>query len=790
MKVDLDDYLLRWEGDLTPVIAAAKPIEIEEEKRDRDYEPAQSLRQADEVTSLFSLKLTDVAPVEPGFRGKNPVYHSGESDDYFVVSDDGETAYDHKHGNVTLNAQTYLLCEMGERRVRNVEGPLSRREKFLVFKKAKEEGFIPDDDRITKDAMVYVALEEGFCTENDLAGDGILPARAYNKVLDHLDFKHGRHPVNEKDIPVIPTFDPEHPIVYQQSTGMSLNDVRKTTQAEIKAAIESSDDVLLYALPSMGKTDSSIYAVEEANGKIAILVPRGHESDFDQGLYRDIEDTCVAVGVESRILPSFHRECESAVGAHGDDVKDDVISAYNNGASASEIHSQWDLPCQENGGCPYIEKMSEDFDEDVLIGHYKHAHVESVIKNRTVIIDEYPAQAFEVSLKGDTLNSAINTFIDSDDDEVDFMTLVENSDENLIDLIAPEYVTPEGDFKTRNNDFAFTENGNVWAPAIIMTILYGQSVGSWRRLVINDKVCIFTRSNQDDTPEFRMLNRPDFFNANNIIALDGTPEQELWEFALDKTLEQRTVVSHIHEEFVTDILRNEIVLTKNTTYPAGAGGNRVKAIRDIKLFEYIDDKHDELTPLIAPRRALEKYRFVNGTSITSEREVGWYGNLLGSNKFKNAEIGIVSGSRHNGDSYIEQWCAYNDVEIEREGTGMDLTYNDEFADALLRQMREHQTVQAIFRFGRDNRPSRIYVNTNALPEWFPIYDEVLWTDETGLNILEVLDKANELQASEIANEIDMSASNTRKRLNELHDEGLISKRTHRGRNHWGKQVNE
>ncbi|WP_135662155.1 hypothetical protein [Halorhabdus rudnickae] len=110
-------------------------------------------------------------------------------------------------------------------------------------------------------------------------------------------------------------------------------------------------------------------------------------------------------------------------------------------------------------------------------------------------------------------------------------------------------------------------------------------------------------------------------------------------------------------------------------------------------------------------------------------ETKHYGNVLESNEFDDTRLGGVIGSNHYGDGYIKKWGAYAGRTVEREAIdpdapdrGENLTYGD-FVDDVLKHMREHDTLQAAMRFGRDGNGAVVYVHTDTLPEWVPIADE-------------------------------------------------------------------
>lgn len=120
----------------------------------------------DNVNSgLYELKLTDVAPVNNKYRGENPIEHIGESKNYFVVSNDGETAYDHK-SKQTYNALNYILHKIGERQRHNIEGQISDEEIFKIYKYVKNKNIL-NDDKVPSKVLKYV-LKDSLSYNKDL----------------------------------------------------------------------------------------------------------------------------------------------------------------------------------------------------------------------------------------------------------------------------------------------------------------------------------------------------------------------------------------------------------------------------------------------------------------------------------------------------------------------------------------------------------------------------------------------------------------------------------------------
>ena len=211
-KVDLDDYIQNWEQPLGPVLRSAKPPQDHPKfadataTQDTDETGGESVKMTDSDESepvgdftptgagsgIYDLGLGDVNPsLEAGYRGKNPLGHTGSSENYFVVNEVDGTLFakDYKRpGNPTYNGLTYLLVDIDERPVEGPQGPLTPRETWLAWAEARKRGLLDCGDAIPTKALEHVAREEGLynfdALDADLRDDDAeLPAKAHNRAL-------------------------------------------------------------------------------------------------------------------------------------------------------------------------------------------------------------------------------------------------------------------------------------------------------------------------------------------------------------------------------------------------------------------------------------------------------------------------------------------------------------------------------------------------------------------------------------------------------------------------------
>ena len=156
----------------------------------------------------------------------------------------------------------------------------------------------------------------------------------------------------------------------------------------------------------------------------------------------------------------------------------------------------------------------------------------------------------------------------------------------------------------------------------------------------------------------------------------------------------------------------------------------------------------------------------------------YYGNVLGSNEFKEKRLGAVIGSNHYGDGYIKKWGAYAGKTVERnDEKGAELSYGS-FGDKVLTHMREHDTLQAVMRFGRDGNGSVVYVHTDTLPEWVPLAGEgrVVDTWSEGMKaVVLALETLESAATSEIAETVDLSRQQVFEHLETLRERGVLNR---------------
>jgi len=583
-----------------------------------------------------------------------------------------------------------------------------------------------------------------------------------------------------------------------------IQDRRDRVTDAIADAYERADRTLIEALPTLGKTHGAVKAAAETGVPTALLTTRGRKEQYDA-----IAEKCEKFGLSYTILPAFTHDCDTANGEHGQEWADRVYGWYNSGATPKQIHKYAEdvldrpLPCQADGRtCKYAAKWAAldaapDTEDpvDVLIGHYTHAHKRKVTTGRAVAIDEFPGGAYEKTLAGEhEVAGAVSTYLDRTPqipfDE--YTDLLENRDDDarrsdaltfLIDDLEPD---PREAFDGRG--------GHAYAPLIVFTLLASDDLGNdWERATFPEddpRIGLFKRENH----RVHIRTPPDLDLARSVVALDGTPTPELWELSLNERLNHRKVLSDAErEEYLDEILGLNIVRTTEAIKPYNSA-DHVNTKQDMALLEAIAERHGTDPGVITSQTALDVYQNEDalafdpkdGTVADGPAErVKWHGNVIGSNEFKHNRVGAVIGSQHYGDGFIKKWAAYAGEAAERNGEkGVELSYGS-LGDRVLTHMREHETLQATMRFGRDGNGATVYVHTNTLPEWVPITGggRVINTWSDGMKqVLDAADDLEEFRTRELAEHpaVDVSERQVFDHLNTLAERGYLA-REHAGK---------
>jgi hypothetical protein len=532
---------------------------------------------------------------------------------------------------------------------------------------------------------------------------------------------------------------------------LTVEAARERTVDAIADAYTSGDRVLVEALPTMGKSYGAVQAAAETGERVTILTGRGHKEQYDQ-----FKQWCDEHRLDAYTLPSFTRDCDTANGEHGEEWAEAVRDWYRRGATPKEIHKSAEyvldrpLPCQEHDGqrCPYASKWDVDPDDyDVLIGHYAHAHKSKVTAGRTVVFDEFP-DAYETQF-GPQLQGAVSYWLEATDGVPfdSYTDLVEHREDQQRRAEALLWFEDHGVDLDETHVFDDL-SAHAAAPLAVYTLLASDGLGNgFERAGFDDGgVGVFDRA----AGSVCLLQPPALDYASGVVALDGTPTKRMWELALGERLNHRPVLQDGERAaYIREALNLNFVRTTEYVKPYNSA-DHVNTDRDAALLEAVAEAHGERPSLITTSTAEHEYDAEGVLEHVDETK--HYGNVLGSNEFDDTRLGAVIGSNHYGDHYIKKWGAYAGEAVDRgEEKGADLSYSG-FGDDVLQHMREHDTLQAAMRYGRDGNGAVVYVHTDTLPEWVPIAGEgrVLQTWSKGrLQVVEALADLGEATTADV-----------------------------------------
>lgn len=610
--------------------------------------------------------------------------------------------------------------------------------------------------------------------------------------------RYNRDPVDiDATLPSAPSFD-ERDAVAEDESELTLEGVRNRCQNRIKHGIQHGDRTLIDALPTTGKSRGLVAAVAETGVSATVFTAR-HD------LYEQYVDWCEEEGLDYYTLPSFHNDCPTARGDFDDDEderqgwKSRVMSLYQEGARPKEIHKQAveqfgePLPCEEGNGCPYKSKWDfEPEDYDLLIGHYTHAYNDTVTADRVVAFDESPTSSFVVERSGENVSQIVSTYLDLHDPREgtgqltglpfeDYTDLIERRSDDDLRQQAIDWFESAG--IERDVTTVFKSNDNIshaLAPILTYALLVAEDLGNgWETAPIDSSDGGRVAARSRESGKIVLLRPPALEESEAVIGLDGTPTPRLWRLTVDPTLDHRQVLTDDERaSYLSGVLDLRVVQTTEAVKPYSSG-EYVTTDKDRVLFDWVSSTEDRRPALISTQKALNTYDAEGITASIGKTK--HYGDLKGSNEFAQKRVGIVAGSQHYGDEFVKRWGALAGEAVERgEGKGSNLDYGESGND-ILQHMREHETLQAVMRFGRDGKGANVYVHTATLPDWVSINDSLrvkLWSEGMREIINVLQNKEQEYwTTSDVDNDLGVSITQRqiRNNMDKLADAGYLDK---------------
>jgi hypothetical protein len=565
-------------------------------------------------------------------------------------------------------------------------------------------------------------------------------------------------------------------------SALTLQNVRDRVEHAIREAYNQNENVLLEALPVSGKSYSAITVADETETPLLYLASRNY-------LKRDAEDLCESLGLDYKRIPTPHNHCPAFNINNQEHYDIRAVKAYEKGVGGRTIHDRIDnIGC--GGKCEYIDLI--DFDPsapDVLIGDPSHAYRDEYLEDRFVVKDEFSAGKFETSFENP--GQIVNSFIQA-------TTFPLSSYQDVVELSSDQNIEPlcwfmeHGLYQdTRNVLKSPQQEYHALAPVITFAIMQMDALDdAWESALLGPLAVVFdidlnsinsnavcVRDIYEDT--IYLLNPPEFEIADGFLGLDGTPTPRMWKRATGIDLTHRDILQDSEKQkYISEILNYDIILTNDDVKPYQSNRNKnITPQKDTRIANSIHYREQENPGLITSKKAIEDVypQYNNGEIFNYVDSYQNFGNVLSYRGFKDKHLGFVSGSRHYGDKYIERWSAYHYDSTSSNGNrGKKRSCGK--ADIFYEHMKR-QTLQDVFRFGRDTLPTKVYVNTSALPQWVPDKNVQIITlsedDRKVANYLQNSTKGGTI--NEIANKTNVNKRNARKKCEKLAEKGILNK---------------
>lgn len=545
--------------------------------------------------------------------------------------------------------------------------------------------------------------------------------------------------------------------------------------------VEHGIDALIDALMSLGKTHAAAHVAARTGHKVTVFTRLWDTRE--QVMEEALENTGLSED-EIVILPSMNKHCESM--AEGAKHVELLQTIQGQGATAKDIHDrlQMNIECQnEEAPCTYSQMC--DFEPDdvkLIIGHPAHAYVESYKEGRAVLVDEDAASAYENEIASDAVESAISHLADHDSMEeiISFenMSEIDELDDEAKDELKEELEARE----MYNSEFGLSrQGGRADSMMLLYHLLNHERLDDSRirRTELDDGTTIVSDYADDGT--FSVRRPPNFDMASCIIALDGTPTQDMWENRLGTELEHKEFMnSEERQHYVKDILGYNVFQTSDARKPYGSG-EYCNPKEVFTLMESIYRKHGKKAAMITSKNARDKVRGrpnIVEQFAQVEHDL-YFQNLRSKNDLKHFDLLAVVGSPSTGHAEVERLAAHDGYDVDITGRGDDKDFG-EHGYRYFEHNAHNEVAQAIFRVGRadDIQSSDIYVHTRCIPDWVPVKNvsgRVRNRTKKEMLTIHAMMDAGGATTKTIAEMVDHSRETVRRHLDNLSVDGYVEK---------------
>lgn len=609
---------------------------------------------------------------------------------------------------------------------------------------------------------MLLAVHWGFIDCGEWSTRGDFPDEVREKVY--------RKAADEGLIDSIPEWVTGGPFELPELRGRDRNEqfaeiVRNRTHQRVRDVLSSPLDgcVELFAPLGSHKTESS---VEGADDHPRLINTRNKDEHRDSARYfADKHDVSV-----EEVIPF----ADSWLVSDESPVQEEVMRLYQSGFKARELHARYGDLIPDDAETPYLDQYDDEITADVLLGSPGHEGIShfreftsdggETVRREIIYDDTHPVLEQLVE----------NSFTIDEDDEYrdsarpELNALLRELDRVESNCVEDLLRSPE-DRLTIQNTRARNYDGDRGANEIpLIDIAARKSLvqaDTLRKLRI---VCGSTGERgiepfRTSTGWYTYVRSPEI-QAYDIAILSGTPVPHLTEAffehlhdgAPDRDYEYVETTSNPEAYWKARGL--EVIQTSRNQH-ARSGGN-INAERTKHLVDTIERNEGVRPPVIDAKKAHEQ---------TGEDGVN-FARAPSNNELRDEHVGLVSGPTYYGDEYVEIMAAYCgvDEDIEHPSGGRATATTDVGSD-LLTWMKQSSVAQGIGRFGRDDEPTHVYVDTDEIPEQFPtidLSDQVTPVTETQKKVADLAHEGYET-AKEIAEHVDIGVRQVRNVMRDI-----------------------
>ena len=542
-------------------------------------------------------------------------------------------------------------------------------------------------------------------------------------------------------------------------------EVMQQTEEFMQRSLSMDVDFVAAPEPGTGKSRGSIRAISRS-GERATFTVNTNSNKFEAaeqleelGTEYAFYPSTTMTGEEHELAPDTH--CPVATGEHGEAEKERMRDLSEKcGGSPGLAHAIADgenemepFACQQGEhDCNYTESW-EDFDgsAQVLIGHYSHLNLDSamalrspdghLIEQRTVIVDEFPGEAFETTMGYEELSKNVRSWLATFEepevegdvyealDDVSAMDKLGRAStvEDLYDMYIPwELVSPDFDEDEGVPGPIESAVENGYHPDTpVMAYMMAKSErmqNDWRSAQAGRKSLALS---PDGTCHF--INPPQFASARQLVGLDATANRHMWRVATGmrdlpvvETMNRRQKRSYYQDALDLDIVQlsdsmrpfakvddpdNDVFREDDVAAVVDylshvSGGDEAGVISSIDGFDQMEE---------------------HGIDV-SDLATNHFGNFKGDNSMRNINYGAIIGALHPGDYPIYKWaalageCAERDEAPDGDRSDWDVNYQNDVADSVMNTIIDGEVKQALMRFSRNDEAGVVLDRTLFYPQ--------------------------------------------------------------------------